>query len=186
MANDTPINKLMHALQTKRDATNNEVLQEVTHALSEGHAGLHGHLSELALAVKILIGVQQRMLSKFEEAFGVPKGDMLVFSQASPSANTVYTSGSLGYDGVIRGLVLSGNGNVKLVQNDSLSIGGAYTLAVVACNGGAINVPVRHKFPIGSTLSVQTDSSAGTGIVGVTAWIEPCAETGAELFQMRR
>ncbi len=189
MAN-TPLGaRLAAAMQNKpcgcQEGTN-EVTRVVKEALHEEHTITHTHLAEISYGLKILVGVVQRLLTKFEEAEGTPKGVAYVLSQASPVQSTVYAGKPLAYDGVIRSMVLSGNGNVTVTLQDKLSLTGTTTIALVSCNGGAVNVPIRHKMPIGATLSIQTDSSAGTGIVAVTAWIEPIMESNPEYFRMRR
>src|SRR5487761_616679 len=103
----------------------NEVARTVREALHEEHEGMHNHLADISWTLKLLAGVTQRLLAKFEEAEGTPKGGAYVFSQANPVQATVYTGKQLAYDGVIRQMVLSGPGNVTVTLNDKLGIAGA-------------------------------------------------------------
>jgi hypothetical protein len=160
------------------------VLKAVKDTLHEAVA--HSALAGISYDLRLLIGIIQRLLLKYEEAEGTPKGGSYVFSQSNPAQNTQYTGKPLSYDGVIRSLVLSGPGNVTLTLNDKLSLTGSTTIAVVSCNGNAVPVGIHHKMPVGATLSIQTDSSAGSGLLAVTAWVEPIIESNPEYFRLRR
>lgn len=179
--------KLMAAMNAKgcKDCPD-EITKQVKEALHDEQAVTHNHLGQIDFGLKILVGVVQRLLSKFEEAEGTPKGSAYLISQASPAQNTVYTGNGLAYDGVIRSMVLSGPGNVTLKLNDKLSPGGTTTIAVIGCNGNAVPFTVRHKMPLNSTLSISTDSNSGTGLLALSAWIEPIVESNPEYFRMRR
>jgi hypothetical protein len=163
----------------------NEVLDQVKESLKE-QSKHSNHLAELSYNMKILIGIVQRLLLKFEESEGTPKGASFILSQASPAQATNYTSKPLAYDGVIRSMVVSGPGNVTITLNDKLSLTGSTTIAVIGCNGNAVSVGIHHKMQLGATLSIQTDSNAGTGLIALTAWIEPIVESNPELFRLRR
>lgn len=186
MATNTTLGKLAAAMNSGGCRDCDEVTRQVKEALHESNTISHNHLAEISYGLKILVGVVQRLLLKFEEAEGTPKGGAYVVSQASPAQNTNYTGKPLAYDGVIRSLVLSGPGNVTLTLNDKLSVSGSTTIAVIGCNGNAVPFTVRHKIPLNATLSIQTDSNAGTGLVALTAWIEPIVESNPEYFRMRR
>lgn len=187
MATNTTLGKLAAAMNgTGCKDCQDDVKREVRAALHEENEVSHAHLAQISYGLKILVGVVQRLLSKFEEAEGTPKGASYVVSQASPVQSTNYTGKPLAYDGVIRSMVLSGPGNVTVTLSDKLSISGSVVIAIVSTNGGATNVPVRHKMPIGATLSIQTDAAAGTGLVALTAWIEPIMESNPEYFRLRR
>jgi len=187
MANS--IEKLAAAMNGRagcKDCQQDEVLRTVKEALHEEQTISHNHLAEISYGLKVLVGVVQRFLAKFEEAEGTPKGSPYVFSKSSPAQNTNYTGNPLAYDGVIRSLVVSGPGNVTITLNDKLSLTGSTTLAIIGCNGTAVPVEIHQKMQIGATLSLQTDSNAGTGLLALSAWIEPIRASGPEYFQVRR
>lgn len=164
----------------------NEVLKEVKESLAEGREGAYSRLAEIAYALKIQAGITQRLLTKFEEADGTPKGDPYVFSKSSPAQNTNYTGNPSPYDGVIRSMIVSGPGNVTVTLNTEQSINNTVTLAIVDCNGGAVTVPLHFRMPLSATLSISTDSSSGSGLLALTAWVEPIMESNPEYFRMRR
>lgn len=185
----TPLSKLAAAMQgggCKECQQKNEVLTQVKEAIHEEHNISHNHLVEIAYVTKVLVGVVQRLLSKFEEANGTPKGTAYVLSQASPARGTIYTGNGLAYDGVIRSMILSGPGNVTLTLQSKLAIGGSTTLAIVSCNGNAVPLALHNRMALNDTLSISTDAAAGTGLLALSAWIEPIIESGPEFFQMRR
>jgi hypothetical protein len=134
----------------------------------------------------IMIGLLQRLLSKFEEHYGLPKGDPFSFSQSSPAQNTNYTSTPVAYNGVIRGLIIAGKSNVTL----SISTNETSTLLTqickLPCAGGALTIPFHIRVPNNATFTISTDDASGTGIVSVAAWIEPIALTGEEHYRVRR
>lgn len=163
-----------------------EVLHEVKEALREQGNATHNHLAEISYTLKILVGLVQRLLSKFEEADGTPKGTPYVVSQTSPVQNTKYPGNALAYDGVIRSFVVSGKGNVTITISDNLEASGSTTIAIIGCAGAAIPVETHVKIPLNATLSIATDDSSGTGMVALTAWIEPIVESNPEYFRMRR
>ena len=167
---------------------NDEVTKQVKEAIHEANSVSHNHLAEISYALKILVGVTQRLLAKFEEAEGTPRGEPYVISQSSPAQNTAYVGAQLAYDGVIRSMVISGGGgNVTIKVNDKTLPGGSVTLAVVnTLSSGAIPVYLHYRMGIGSTLSIQTDSNAASGTMALSAWIEPIRESGTELFRLRR
>lgn len=164
----------------------NPLLDEIKRTIQEEQHTATSHLAEIAYGLKLLVGLHQRMLTKLEEALGTPKGAPYVLSQSDPSQNTVYAGSALAYDGVIRSMVVSGPGNVTIKINDSVEIGGAVTLAIVGCNGNAVSVDLHARMPLGATLSVATDSNAGTGVLVLSAWIEPISESNPEIYRMRR
>lgn len=164
----------------------NEVLHQVKETLREQSAGHYSCLTEISYNLKLLIGISQRLLTKFEEAQGTPKGASYTFSQSSPAQNIAYTGKPLAYDGVIRSMTISGPGNVSVILNDKLALSGSTTIAIIGCNGSAIPVFLHHKVPLGATLSIQTDSNAGTGLLALSAWIEPIVESNPEYFRLRR
>lgn len=190
MPNKTPLGAMLSAGMQKQPCNcpecRDDVKRQVREAIHESNQVTHNHLAEISYGLKVLVGVVQRLLNKFEEAEGTPRGSAYVINQGSPAQNTAYVGNALAYDGVIRSMVLSGNGNVIVTLQNNLSLGGSTTIAVVSCNGGAVNVPLRHKMPINSTLSISTDSSSGTGIVALSAWIEPIKESNPEYFLLRR
>lgn len=158
--------------------------QNIEQAIAE-QANQHNHLAELCYTNRLLVGLLQRLLSKFEEANGSPKEAPYILEQASPAQNTVYSGKPLAYDGVIRSMVVSGPGNVTVTMSSNLDASGSRTLAIIGCNGTAVSVNVHAIMPVNAKLQIATDSNAGTGLLALTAWIEPIAESGTELFRLR-
>lgn len=144
------------------------------------------HHDSLNQQTAIIVGLLQRQLAKFEEHYGLPKGDPFSFSQSSPAQNTNYTSTPVPYNGVIRGLVIAGNANVTLSISSSETSTLLNQICKLPCGGNAISVPFHIRVPNGATFTLSTDSNAGTGIVSVAAWIEPIALTGEEHYRVRR
>jgi hypothetical protein len=134
----------------------------------------------------ITIGILQRLLAKFEEHYGLPKGDPFSFSQSSPTQNTNYTSTPITYNGVIRGLIIAGNSNVTLSISTNETSTLLNQICKLPCGGNALTVPFHIRVPNGATFTLSTDSAAGTGIVSMAAWIEPIALTGEEHYRVRR
>lgn len=137
-------------------------------------------------ALAIQNGILNRLLTKYQEAEGTPHGTPFVFSQSSPAQNTTYTSSSVPM-GVVRSLVIGGNGNVTVKMNEPHNtVSGGLTIATLPCNGGAVSIPHRFVVPQNATFSLSTDSASGTGIVALSVWIEPVNANGQELFQLRK
>lgn len=164
----------------------NEIDLTVRQALKEEQSATHDRLADIGYSLKLLTGLVQRLLSKFEEASGTPRGTPYTFSQASPTQDTAYTGTPVAYDGVLRSLVVSGPGNITVTINDPHELSGTATLAIIGCNGGAVPVQCHYRVPINATLSIQTDAAGGSGLLALTAWIEPIIESNPEYFRMRR
>lgn len=138
-------------------------------------------------ALATQVGIMQHLLDKFEDAEGVPHGTPFNFSQASPVQNTVYISPQTLLTGVVRSLLVGGPGNVTLkLQEPRNQIYGGLTICTLPCNGAALSVPHRFIIPVGSTLTLSTDASAGTGLLTVSAWVEPVTASSSEFFAIRR
>lgn len=189
------LNKLTKQVQDAPQAIDQE-LREHTHILHDHshteHDALHcpicGPMHKQLQALEIIAAGIQTLLRKTEEAQGTPHGDPgFVFTQASPAQNTVYTSPAIPYMGVVRSLVVGGPGDVtvKLV-NPQGPVGSAQTIAILPLGGNS--VPLNHHFivPLGATFTLSTDSNLGTGLLALTAWIEPVAASGSEFFRIRR
>lgn len=177
---------LMHKTGCKE--CNDEITKQVKEALHEANTTSHNHLAEISYALKMLVGINQRLLAKFEEAFGTPKGEPYVITQSTPAQNTAYSGSPLAYDGVIRHMVVSGGGgNITIKVNDKTLPGGSVTLAIVnTLLSGSIPVHLPYRMGIGSTLSISTDNNNNNGVMYLSAWIEPIKESGPEFFRLRR
>lgn len=134
----------------------------------------------------IMIGLLQRLLAKFEEHYGLPKGDPFSFSQSSPVQNTNYTSTPVAYNGVIRGLVIAGKSDVTLSISTTENTNLINQICKLPCGGNALTIPFHIRVPNGATFTLSTDDASGTGIVSMAAWIEPVALTGEEHYRVRR
>lgn len=151
------------------------------------HCAYCDNEARILQAVVILNSNIQTLLRKFEEAEGTPHGRPFNFSQASPAQNTGYQSPAVPYMGVVRSLLISGNGNVTLTMNDEHNaIAGGLVVCTIPCNGAAVSIPHRFNVPLGATFSLSTDSSSGTGLLALSAWIEPVAMSSAEFFRFRK
>lgn len=169
----------------KRDEVRELVKQEIAE-FSGGEHSIDSHMHDLIAALRLQNAITQRLLQKFEEAYGLPKGDPFSFAQASPAQNTGYTSQPIAYDGIIRSLLLAGPGNVTLKLNIAQAINGVQTICQLPCQGAGLAVPHHIRVPAGGTFTLSTDSNAGTGLLSMSAWIEPIATNGQEYFRLRR
>jgi hypothetical protein len=133
------------------------------------------------------VGILQTLLQKFQEAEGTPHGFPFNFTQTNPAQNVVYSSPSVPTQGVVRSIIIGGNGNVTLkLYTPHNSIAGGQVIATLPCSGTAISIPHRFTVPLGAVFQLSTDSSSGTGMLTASIWIEPVAASSAEAFQLRR
>lgn len=144
------------------------------------------HHDSIQKELAIMIGLLQRQLTKFEEHYGLPKGDPFSFSQSSPAQNTNYTSPAVQYNGVIRGLMIAGKSDVTLSISTTETSTLLNQICKLPCGGNALAVPFHIRVPNGATFTLSTDDASGTGIVSMAAWIEPVALTGEEHYRVRR
>lgn len=157
---------------------------DIEQTINEHSAMCHG--CEIAFILKELIGVNQRLLIKFEEAYGVPKGSTLTISQLSPTPGAAYKSGLLAYDGVLRNLAVSGAGNITVSINQSNSAISTVNVGTFNVGStGTININHHLMIPIGSSFSISTDAVMATAI-SLSAWIEPASMAGEEFYRVRR
>lgn len=137
-------------------------------------------------ALATLTGNFQQYAKKFQEAEGTPQGVPFNFTQTSPVQNQVYDSPKVPYSGVVRSLMIAGNGNVTLTMYDRHNqINGGTEICTLPCNGAAVSIPHRFVVPLEAYFGISTDSSSGTGLVSLSAWIEPVAQNSSEMFLMR-
>jgi hypothetical protein len=164
----------------------NEVATQVKEALHEAKHS-HSHLEEISLNLKFLIGIMQRLLTKYREAEGTPKAvPYTIISSGNSAQNTAYTGAPVPYDGVLRWITVSGGGNITVKVNDAVDAGGVATILVIGCYGVPVSLGLRYRIPLNATLSIQSDAAAATTPVTLTAWIEPIVESNPELFRLRR
>lgn len=131
-------------------------------------------------AIEIIAGLNQAILSRMD---GVPKGTIFQFAQTSPATNTVYTSPPAPMDGVIRCLVLSGQGNVTVTLKTIAF--GSTTIGTYAVDSIPVAIPFHLACPVGSVVTLSTDATTGS-LVSFAAWLEPANMDGSEFTRMRR
>lgn len=136
--------------------------------------------SRMIQALEIIAGLNQAILNRMDS---IPKGTIFQFAQSSPVQGTQYISPGAPMDGVIRGIVLSGNGNVTVtLKNGAFGSTplGSYALDSIPCA-----LPFNVACPVGSTITISTDAAASS-LVSFAAWLEPVAMDGSDFARMRR
>lgn len=136
-------------------------------------------------SLEIIAGLQQALLSKIDGEFGVPRGTIFQFSQLAPATNAVYTSPGAPIDGVIRSIMLSGQGNVTVALKSQSLPGGTLAIGTYALNSIPVALPFHIACPAGTTVTLTTDATAGS-LISFSAWLEPSMMNGSEFFRMRR
>lgn len=144
------------------------------------------HHDHFQVELAIIAGILERLLQKFEEQYGMPKGDPFSFSQLNPAQNTAYQSQPVNYNGIIRSLLISGPGNITLTINNFSPLGGNAQICKIASSSTPITVPHHIRVPVGATFTLATDSNAGTGLLTMSAWIEPISLEGQEQYRLKR
>jgi len=144
----------------------------------------HHHESIEAILINHA-GILERLLQKFEEQYGMPKGDPFSFSQLVTAQNTVYTSNPVNYNGIIRSLLISGPGNITLGINNFSPLGGNIQICRIASSNTPIPIPHHIRVPVGATFTLSTDSNATT-LMSMSAWIEPVSLEGQDQYRMKR
>lgn len=143
------------------------------------------HEQRILQALIIQQGTLQKLLTKFEESNGLPHGTAFSFSQANPAQNTNYTSPGFPLAGKIKSLMIAGNGNVTLTMTNRYNSRlGGLTICTMPCNGGAVAVPHQFLVEVNGGFTLSTDSSSGTGLLAVSAWIEPVAMYPEEMYRL--
>ena len=161
-----------------------EVTRQVNLALLEERRARWDRLDDIALTLKKLTGVTTRILQRLEESLGLPKGQPLPIAQSNPVQNQLYASGQSTINGIARGFLLMGPGNLSLWRMNPNLLGGKLLLTTVPSAGVAVLVPFPCPVATGDTFAIATDSASGTGLISMTTWLEPVGLAGQQFYQL--
>lgn len=139
-------------------------------------------LDEISLSLKSIYGVLVQILQRQEEESSLPKGQYLTLFQSSATQNKTYPSTVSSIDGIARGIIIGGSGNVTINRvSPSLSPNGSTVIGTFPINGVVSTIPFHVVIKGGDFFTVSTDSSSA-GVVSLSVWVEPVSKTGKELF----
>lgn len=138
-------------------------------------------LSEIALALKALYGVNVQILQRMQENTSLAASQFLYINESNAAQNTEYFSTNITLNGLTRSIVLMGSGNVTLNHYSNYSPSNHVTIGVFPLNGSGIVLPYSFNIQPKSYFSVSTDSSSN-GYVSLSVLLHPVSLTGQDLF----
>jgi len=156
------------------------------------------HIDSLAQQMRVLIAINQRLLTVMDNAAGMPEGEPYIIDQPNPTTGAIYYGAVIPQASILRALCLStaqSGGIVTVYIKSAYALGdprvaGTPTGVRVIWRGATtsqfpVSLSWRVRLPAGSQLGIATAGTAETNL-NLSAIVDQVTATASEDFYGRR